>query len=149
MAHRIAPAALALAAASALMSVAPANLALSATQGGAVMRDQVKGWPAVAGLSGREVLTLARTLPATPEVDPAKPWCDTAASVDRQLDDQFAESLITRGSEGTQLWGSPLMGTWTVVLARPDQTSCIIASGIGFEEGANPAIYFGRVGLPG
>ena len=39
------------------------------------------------------------------------------------------------------------MGTWTVVLERPDATSCVIASGIGFRDGTSPDAYFTRVGL--
>ena len=55
--------------------------------------------------------------------------------------------MVTRHSDGTQLWGSDVMGTWTVVLSRPDDTQCVIASGIGYAAGENPATYLAKVGL--
>ena len=51
------------------------------------------------------------------------------------------------GVQGTQLWGSDQLGTWTLVAPRDDQTSCIIASGIGFSDDRSTQAYFQVAGL--
>ena len=93
------------------------------------------------------VLELARTLPVASEADGDQPWCDRSATVRDALRTEFEEQMVTRHSDGTQLWGSDVMGTWTVVLSRPDDTQCVIASGIGYAAGENPATYLAKVGL--
>ncbi len=135
-------------AAAALVALLPVGAAQSSVDA-TVPSSPIKGWPAVAGLSGADVLELARSLPATTEGDAGQPWCDDAAAVQASLDGDFDERLVMARGDGTQLWGSDLMGTWTVVLARTDRTNCIIASGIGYQDGANPAAFYAKVGLAG
>lgn len=107
----------------------------------------VRGWTAVAGMSGPEVVQLARHLPV--ETDPAgdKPWCDAAPVVQSALSAEFEEAMVARRADGTQLWGSDTMGTWTVLLERADATQCVIASGIGYRDGVDPGALYARVGL--
>lgn len=133
----------------ALIVALPVSAAQSSIERPAAQAQPVKGWSAVAGLSGAEVLDMARTLPRTADAAGDRPWCDTAATVQQSLDAEFDERMVTRRDDGTQLWGSDVMGTWTVLLARADQTNCIIASGIGYQDGANPGTYYAQVGLTG
>ena len=39
------------------------------------------------------------------------------------------------------------MGTWTLVATRPDDTSCIIASGIGYDDRKAAEVYYTTAGL--
>lgn len=133
----------------ALLVVLPVSAAQSGIEQPAPQAQPVKGWSAVAGMSGAEVLHMARGLPQGADAAADQPWCDSAAAVQQSLNAEFDERMVTRRADGTQLWGSDLMGTWTVVLARADQTNCIIASGIGYQDGANPGTYYAQVGLTG
>lgn len=131
-------------AATAALSVTAAQ---SAIESAPVNAGPVKGWTAVAGLSGPAVIELARSLPVAADAERDQPWCDRAAAVGSALKTEFEENLVTRRADGTQLWGSDLMGTWTVVLTRPDTTQCVIASGIGYRDGTDPATFYSKVGL--
>ncbi|UFM65717.1 hypothetical protein LOS78_07065 [Paracoccus sp. MA] len=108
-----------------------------------------RGWSAVAGMDPRAVRELARTLPLSDEAVDDQPWCDRKAAIEATLRHDFGESRIASGSQGTTLWGSDLMGTWTVVFERPDATSCVIASGIGFSDQTSPQVFFVKAGLNG
>ena len=121
--------------------------AQSAVDPAPVEHAAVKGWTAVAGMSGAAVLELARTLPVPTEADGDQPWCDQAPVVRSALKAEFEERLVTRRADGTQLWGSDMMGTWTVILDRADNTQCVIASGIGYQDGADPGAFYAKVGL--
>ncbi|MDM7459743.1 MAG: hypothetical protein P3W94_010450, partial [Paracoccus sp. (in: a-proteobacteria)] len=60
----------------------------------------------------------------------------------------FAEEVVlTAGAEGTEIWASELLGTWTVVAPRLDDTSCIVASGIGFSPRKDAEVYYSSLGL--
>ena len=107
----------------------------------------VKGWTAVAGLSGPAVVEMARKLPVAANAESDKPWCDSKAVVDSALQKEFDERMVTQRADGTSLWGSDVMGTWTVVLTRPDNVQCIVASGVGYEDGTNPGTFLSKVGL--
>lgn len=106
-----------------------------------------RGWSAVAGMEPRAVREMARTLPVTAQGGGDRPWCDRSATVAQTLRHDFAEERIAVASGDTALWGSEVMGTWTMVLERPDGTSCVIASGVGFRSGENPQSWFVRAGL--
>ncbi len=150
MSRRIAtarPSVARLSVAAALIAAFSVTAAQSAVEPAPHDAGPVKGWTAVAGLSGPAVLALARTLPVASEADGDQPWCDRSATVRDALRTEFEEQMVTRHSDGTQLWGSDVMGTWTVVLSRPDDTQCVIASGIGYAAGENPATYLAKVGL--
>ena len=137
--HRVALAALA-----ATLSVGAAQ---SAVVPSPVLNAPVRGWTAVAGMSGPEVVELVRSLPArTTEASGNLPWCDAAPVVSTALKSEFDENLVARRADGTQLWGSDMMGTWTVLLERGD-THCVIASGIGYQDGVDPGAFYAKVGL--
>ncbi|SMO74598.1 hypothetical protein [Paracoccus laeviglucosivorans] len=135
-------------AAMALIIALPATGAL-ATITARSDNPEPRGWSAVAGMDPRAVREMARTLPPSAEAVEDQPWCDMDAEVEASLKQDFDETKIATNGRDTALWGSDLMGTWTVVLERPDQTSCVIASGIGFSGAANPAAYLTKVGLNG
>lgn len=124
-----------------------APVAQSAVQPAAVRSAPIKGWTAVAGLNGPAVLELARTLPVSAQASGDQPWCDQGPTVRAALKSEFGEQLVSGGPEGTQLWGSDMTGTWTVVLGRADNTQCIIASGIGYEDGTDPQSFYAKVDL--
>ncbi|MDO5370480.1 hypothetical protein [Paracoccus sp. (in: a-proteobacteria)] len=131
----------------AAIAAIPVSAAQSAILPSPALNAPVKGWTAVAGLSGPEVVELARTLPLETEASGNMPWCDAAPVVSAALKSEFEENLIARRADGTQLWGSGLMGTWTVLLERADDTNCVIASGIGYQDGVDPGAFYAKVGL--
>lgn len=106
----------------------------------------VKAWSAVSGMSARQVVHMATTLPTGGD-DADTPWCDVNAEITGTLAGEFGETLVARKSDGLHLWGSAEMGTWTMVLVRPDRTSCVVASGIGYTDDANPVTIFNTAGL--
>ena len=131
----------------ALIAALPVTAAQSAIDTHRQPEAAVKGWTAVAGMEGKAVLQMALTQRVDPMEIGDQPWCDSAAAVHDALSTEFDEALVTRRADGTQLWGSDSMGTWTVVLSRPDGMQCVIASGIGYQDGANPLAYYAKVGL--
>lgn len=106
-----------------------------------------RGWSAVQGMDPSAVRDMARTLPVSRQAAVDQPWCAPDAEVEASLRHEFEEDRVASNGRDTALWGSAIMGTWTVVLERPDAVSCVIASGIGFSEGTSPDAYFTRVGL--
>lgn len=106
-----------------------------------------RGWSAVQGMDPRAVRDMARDLPTSDQAAADQPWCAPDAEIEASLRHDFEEERVASNGRDTALWGSALMGTWTVVLERPDATSCVIASGIGFRDGTSPDAYFTRVGL--
>ncbi len=133
----------------AVLALSLATPVLAATQSREANLANPRGWSAVAGMDPREVRDMARTLPLSQNAVGDQPWCDHKARVESTLSHDFGEERVAAGHEGTVLWGSALMGTWTVVYERPDATSCVIASGVGFSDGANPALFLTKVGLNG
>ena len=109
-----------------------------------------RAWSAVAGASTTSVIAMAADVAADGSAGAADPWCSTDREVSATLTHDFGETLIddsrVAGAD-TQLWGSDVMGTWTLVLARPDATSCIVASGTGFTAAANPDVFYTQAGL--
>ncbi|WP_136648732.1 hypothetical protein [Paracoccus aeridis] len=128
-------------------AVAPVTAAHSAVEARGEL-PAVKAWSAVAGMSARQVVDLAGTLP-TGSADAGTPWCDASAQIHGALDAEFGETLVLAKRDGLRLWGSDEMGTWTMVFERPDGSSCIVASGIGYQDGTDPSVIFRTAGLPG
>ena len=133
----------------AVLALSLATPALAVTQSREDNLANPRGWSAVAGMDPREVRELARTLPLSQNAVGDQPWCDRKAEVESTLAHDFGEEKVAVGHEGTTLWGSALMGTWTMVYERGDATSCVIASGVGFSDGANPGLFFAKAGLNG
>ena len=50
-----------------------------------------------------------------------------------QLDTSYGEKLVGGGLQDPdavlELWISPESGSWTILMSRPDGTSCIVAAG--------------------
>ena len=135
-------AALVLAAATA---VAPITAAYSAVEARGEL-PSVKAWSVVAGMSARQVVDLAGSLPAGVS-DAGTPWCDANAEIHGALDAEYGETLVVSKRDGLRLWGSDEMGTWTMVLERADGSSCVVASGIGYHDGTDPSAIFRSAGL--
>lgn len=123
---------------------APAGATITSRDENAV---NPRGWSAVQGMDPRAVRDMARDLPTSDQAAVDQPWCAPDAEIETSLRHDFEEERVASNGQDTALWGSALMGTWTVVLERPDATSCVIASGIGFRDGTSPDAYFTRVGL--
>ena len=112
--------------------------------------DQPRAWSAIAGSDTASVIEMAATLPSGDLAEADTPYCDADPQIARTLAHDFGESLIDGSSfdgNDAQLWASPVMGTWTLVLARSDAVSCIVASGTGFSDSANPDVFYAKAGL--
>ena len=133
----------------ALVTLALATPALAVTQSREDNLANPRGWSAVAGVDARNVREMARQLPLSANAVADQPWCDRNAQVEATLNHDFGEEKVASNGAGTVLWGSGLMGTWTMVYERPDATSCVIASGVGYSDGANPGVFFTKAGLSG
>lgn len=138
-AHRLAR--LTMAGSVALLTAMPA---LSATRS-----DQpVQGWSAMRDVPATALLERAPALPTTDMATGDQPYCADNAEISATLRGDFDEAPVDATRHpGTQLWGSDRMGTWTLVTPRDDQTSCIIASGIGFDADRDVSIYYESAGL--
>lgn len=77
-----------------------------------------------------------------------EPYCADHAEIHQTLQHDFSETRIEAdASEGTELWGSEKMGTWTLVEPLADGTSCIVASGTGFDAQRDAQAYYTSAGL--
>ena len=110
----------------------------------------IRGWSAMAGVPTADLLTDAQTMPISELAVGDQPYCAPNAEITQTLRHDFDEALVdTAGYQGmgTQLWGSEEMGTWTLVAPRTDDTSCIIASGIGYAPNREAATFYSVAGL--
>lgn len=93
---------------------------------------------------------LARTvvgialLACTPHAEAAAPNpCAARGEVVAELAERFGETLRSVGprrAEGVvEVYASTRTGTWTILLTRPDGTSCLLAAGEFWEEEAGAA----------
>lgn len=63
--------------------------------------------------------------------------CAAREAVLRQLDENYGERPVATGlaSNGTVLEVlAARSGTWTILVTRPDGTSCVVAAGEGWED---------------
>ncbi len=124
----------------ALLSVTPA---LSARP-----TEPVQGWSAMQGIEPAALLVDIQTMPVSELAIDDQPYCASDAEIAATLKQDFAEHPVDMtGAQGTQLWGSDQLGTWTLVAPRDGTTSCIIASGIGFSDDRSTQAYFTVAGL--
>lgn len=108
----------------------------------------VQAWSALAGVPVPALLDRAGELPVTDMAIGDRPYCAPDAEITMVLEHDFNEAPVDdRTHSGTQLWGSDQLGTWTLVAPRADETSCIIASGIGFHPDRDVEIYYRTAGL--
>lgn len=108
----------------------------------------VQSWSAMKGVEIAALLDQAQDLPTSDMAVDDQPYCAVDDEIHATLKHDFNEAPIDAShGKGTQLWGSDQMGTWTLVATRPDDTSCIIASGIGFDQGKDVDIYYKTAGL--
>lgn len=102
-----------------------------------------RAYSAIEGMSVRDVMAVARTLPAT-TVDPDQPWCDLSGAVDESLRAEFGEQRVAN-QDGLILYGSDEAGTFTLVMPRTDKTSCVVGSGTGYRDASNPSSIYSVV----
>lgn len=116
---------------------------------GATRADQpVQSWSAMAGVEVAALLAQVDELPLSEVAVDDQPYCASDGEIAHTLAHDFAEQpVVTAGASGTELWASDLLGTWTVVAPRADDTSCIIASGIGYSNEREAEIYYSSAGL--
>ncbi len=71
-----------------------------------------------------------------------QPFCDQTAKVAETLAHDFAETeqnnWVQGGDMKLQLWGSEVMGTWTLLHVGNDDIACVVSSGTGWAEGMVP-----------
>ena len=137
-AHRIAR--LSMAGSVALLTAMPALAASRADQ-------PVQGWSAMSGIDVPDLLDRAQDMPTSDMAVGDQPYCADDPEIHQTLHHDFAEKPVDASHEGTQLWGSDRLGTWTLVAPREDRTSCIIASGIGYDPEKDVEVYYRTAGL--
>lgn len=108
----------------------------------------VQAWPAMAGVDTATLLEQAQDLPTSDRAVDDQPYCAVDREIHQTLKHDFDESPVPiDGHAATELWASHQMGTWTLVVPRQDDTSCIIASGIGYDTARDVDVYYQTVGL--
>ncbi|MBO9453973.1 hypothetical protein J7376_04035 [Paracoccus sp. R12_1] len=124
----------------ALLTAAPALAVSRADQ-------PVQSWSAMQGIDVPELLDQAQDMPTSDMALGDQPYCADNPEIRQTLQHDFAEQPVDSSHAGTQLWASDQMGTWTLVAPRADQTSCIIASGIGYHPEKDVEVYYQTAGL--
>ena len=108
----------------------------------------VQAWPAIAGVDTATLLEQAQDLPVSDMAVGDQPYCAADAEIHQTLQQDFNETPVPGdGHAATELWASDQMGTWTLVVPRKDDTSCIIASGIGYDTARDVDVYYQTAGL--
>lgn len=108
----------------------------------------IQGWSAMQGTDTATLLRDVQTMPVSEHATEDQPYCASDAEIAKTLEHDFNELPVhAEEADGTELWGSAQMGTWTLVAARGDKTSCIIASGIGFDGDSSVQVYYDVAGL--
>ncbi|GHG13434.1 MULTISPECIES: hypothetical protein [Paracoccus] len=108
----------------------------------------VQAWPAMAGVDTATLLEQAQDLPTSDMAVGDQPYCAADAEIQQTLRHDFNETPVPGdGHAATELWASDQMGTWTLVAPRRDDTSCIIASGIGYDQARDVDVYYQTAGL--
>lgn len=108
----------------------------------------VEAWSAMAGVDTATLLEQAQELPTSDMAVGDQPYCADDAEIHQTLKQDFNEAPVPGdGHAPTELWASQQMGTWTLVAPRRDDTSCIIASGIGYDTARDVDVYYQTAGL--
>jgi hypothetical protein len=108
----------------------------------------VQAWPAMAGVDTATLLDQVQDLPTSDMAVGDQPYCAEDAEIHYSLKHDFNEAPVPGdGHAATELWASQQMGTWTLVAPRKDDTSCIIASGIGYDTARDVDVYYQTAGL--
>lgn len=93
---------------------------------------ELTSYPASSNLSVNDIME-------RPAQTANQPFCDQTAEVTATLASDFAESEQSAWVEGKdmalQLWGSDMMGTWTLLHVGQDGIACVVSSGTGWSEG--------------
>ena len=105
-------------------------------------------WSAMQGIAPAALLEDVHALPLSEMAIDDQPYCAADQEIAETLTTDFNEVPVDHSDDsGTELWGSDQLGTWTLVAPRADDTSCIIASGIGFTADRQTEAYYTVAGL--
>lgn len=108
----------------------------------------VQAWSAMVGVDAATLLEQAQDLPTSDMAIGDQPYCADDAEIHQTLKHDFDEAPVPGDDHAaTELWASEQMGTWTLVAPRRDDTSCIIASGIGYDSARDVDVYYRTAGL--
>ncbi|MFD1881809.1 hypothetical protein [Paracoccus pacificus] len=125
------------------------GIALAGSQ--AMSRPDIRAYSAIADVPVAQVIGMAAGEIPLPEDPTMQPYCETYSALGASLDHDFGEELIqmqTVNAGGqAELWGSDVMGTWTIVYARPDDTACVVASGTGYRSGIDSGAFLDAAGI--
>ena len=81
-------------------------------------------------------------LGATPAAADASQACAKRDQVVQKLAERFGETLrslgLQRDTGVVEIYSSEETGTWTILMTRPDGTTCLLASGQLWEQDAAP-----------
>ena len=88
-------------------------------------------------------LTALGLLAGTPSAEAEeRPRCAERALVVQRLAERYGETLRSMGlhrNDGlVEIYSSDATGTWTILMTRPDGTSCLLAAGQLWEQDAAP-----------
>jgi hypothetical protein len=86
-------------------------------------------------------LTALGLLAATPSAR-ADQACAERALVVQRLAERYGETLrsmgLHQGDALVEIYSSDATGTWTILMTRPDGTTCLLAAGQQWEQDAGP-----------
>ena len=91
------------------------------------------------------------TILVVPSIASAQSNCAARDRVVKTLEEDYSEAFAGGGLQSAtkiiEVWFSEEHGTWTVLMTRPDGTSCVMASGTDWRESLPGAAR--PVGIPG
>lgn len=96
------------------------------------------------------IATLALVAALVPAAAMAQQQCGQRTAITEQLTAKYGEYLAAGGLQSAQsiveIWFSEEKGTWTILMTRPNGTSCLLASGTDWRNMPKPAEV---AGIPG
>ncbi|MDO5647026.1 hypothetical protein [Paracoccus sp. (in: a-proteobacteria)] len=130
------------------MTLAAGMAAVLAAPAMASIDQPVQAWSAMSGTTPAALMAQAPAMPLSDDAIDDQPYCASDAEIAMTLRHDFAENPVdTQQVAGAELWGSDVLGTWTLVAERDNDTSCIIASGIGYQDERAVTDYYVVSGL--
>jgi hypothetical protein len=88
------------------------------------------------------VLTALGLLAATPSARSEERACADRSLVVQRLAERYGETLrsmgLHQGDALVEIYSSDATGTWTILMTRPDGTTCLLAAGQQWEQDAAP-----------
>jgi hypothetical protein len=77
------------------------------------------------------LVVLTAVLPSAARATPA--FCAERARIAERLETEYSEQLVGGGMQSQtgliEVWAATTGATWTILMTRPDGTSCVMATG--------------------